>query len=60
MDITCPNCGPRPVEEYRFGGEIPAVPDSVEGAEARELGLQQVGEAARHAGEELVARVQAS
>lgn len=37
MDITCPNCGPRPVEEYRFGGEIPAVPDSVEGADARNV-----------------------
>jgi len=32
--VTCPNCGQRPVEEFRFGGEIPSPPsdltDSVE------------------------------
>ncbi|MBA3796036.1 MAG: sarcosine oxidase subunit delta [Chloroflexi bacterium] len=22
LRITCPNCGRRPVEEYRFGGEL--------------------------------------
>ena len=27
--ITCPVCGARPVEEYRFGGEIPNVPDHI-------------------------------
>ncbi len=27
--VTCPNCGPRPVEEFRFGGEIPQPPASV-------------------------------
>ena len=26
--LTCPNCGPRPVEEFRFGGELPDVPDA--------------------------------
>jgi heterotetrameric sarcosine oxidase delta subunit len=25
MMITCPNCGPRPVTEWRYGGEIPIV-----------------------------------
>lgn len=27
--IPCPNCGLRPVEEYRFGGELPTVPDNI-------------------------------
>jgi sarcosine oxidase, subunit delta len=27
--ITCPHCGPRPVEEFRFGGEIPAPPERI-------------------------------
>ena len=27
--VTCPNCGLRPVEEFRFGGEIPQTPVSV-------------------------------
>jgi len=27
--ITCPTCGERPVSEFRFGGELPHVPDSV-------------------------------
>jgi heterotetrameric sarcosine oxidase delta subunit len=25
--ITCPTCGERPVAEFRFGGELPHVPD---------------------------------
>lgn len=29
LSISCPNCGPRSVEEYRFGGEFPTVPDAV-------------------------------
>ena len=33
--ITCPTCGPRPVEEYRFGGEQPSVPDAVTDPDAR-------------------------
>lgn len=28
MNIPCPNCGARPIEEFHFGGEIPAVPAS--------------------------------
>ena len=35
--ITCPCCGLRPVDEYRFGGEMPEVPESVVGAQARDL-----------------------
>jgi len=27
--ITCPTCGERPVNEFRFGGELPHVPDSI-------------------------------
>lgn len=34
--ITCPVCGLRPVEEYRFGGEIPRVPDRITDPEARD------------------------
>ena len=26
LTIVCPNCGPRPVEEFRFGGELPEPP----------------------------------
>ena len=26
LTIVCPHCGPRPVEEFRFGGEIPSPP----------------------------------
>ena len=33
--ITCRTCGPRPVEEYRFGGEQPSVPESVTDPDAR-------------------------
>ena len=33
--IACPTCGPRPVEEYRFGGEMPHVPDEVTDPGAR-------------------------
>jgi heterotetrameric sarcosine oxidase delta subunit len=29
LTIVCPNCGPRPVEEYRFGGEFPNPPASL-------------------------------
>ncbi len=35
--IPCPTCGDRPVEEFRFGGEIPNVPDSVVGDEERNI-----------------------
>ncbi len=36
LRLTCPNCGVRPLEEF-LHGEIPQVPSSVEGAEARDL-----------------------
>jgi heterotetrameric sarcosine oxidase delta subunit len=26
--LPCPNCGPRSVYEFRFGGEVDAVPDA--------------------------------
>lgn len=29
LTVTCPNCGPRPVEEFRFGGELPQPPASL-------------------------------
>ncbi len=35
--VTCPNCGPRPVEEFRFGGEIPQPPASVTDALERDF-----------------------
>ncbi len=35
--ITCPTCGERPVTEYRFGGEIPQVPDRLTDPDARNL-----------------------
>jgi heterotetrameric sarcosine oxidase delta subunit len=27
--LTCPTCGERPVTEFRFGGEIPNVPEAL-------------------------------
>lgn len=35
--ITCPNCGSRPVDEYRFGGELRHVPDSIADPVERDL-----------------------
>jgi sarcosine oxidase subunit delta len=35
--ITCPHCGSRPIEEYRFGGEVPAVPAWVVDPDARNV-----------------------
>jgi sarcosine oxidase subunit delta len=35
--ITCPTCGERPVSEFRFGGELPHVPDSITAPDARNL-----------------------
>ena len=35
LAIACPNCGPRPTEEFRFGGELPGVPDWVVDADDR-------------------------
>ena len=35
--ITCPICGERPASEFRFGGELPSVPDWIVGDEARNV-----------------------
>ena len=37
LDITCPSCGRRPLDEYRFGGEVPTIPDSVVDPDARDV-----------------------
>ena len=37
LTITCPNCGPRPVEEFRFGGELPQPPANLTGEFERDL-----------------------
>jgi sarcosine oxidase subunit delta len=36
LRITCPNCGPRSVEEW-FHGEILAVPEAITDPDARDL-----------------------
>jgi sarcosine oxidase, subunit delta len=36
LHIPCPHCGARPVEEFIYG-EIPQVPDSLTGDDARDL-----------------------
>ena len=36
LQIDCPHCGRRPLEEFLYG-EIPSVPDSVTDADARDL-----------------------
>jgi heterotetrameric sarcosine oxidase delta subunit len=37
LTIPCPHCGPRPVEEFRFGGEDPEAPATITDAEERDL-----------------------
>jgi sarcosine oxidase subunit delta len=37
LTLTCPNCGPRPVEEFRFGGELPTPPERLTDPFARDL-----------------------
>ncbi|MGZ7023290.1 MAG: sarcosine oxidase subunit delta, partial [Ilumatobacteraceae bacterium] len=37
LTIVCPNCGPRAVEEFRFGGELPQPPDGLTDAFDRDL-----------------------
>jgi sarcosine oxidase subunit delta len=37
LRITCPTCGERPVEEYRYGGEIPVVPATITDPDARDV-----------------------
>jgi sarcosine oxidase, subunit delta len=41
--ITCPNCGPRPASDYRYGGEVrPAAdPDAEPEVEARRLWMRR-------------------
>jgi heterotetrameric sarcosine oxidase delta subunit len=34
LTVVCPNCGARPVEEFRFGGELPNPPASITDASA--------------------------
>ncbi len=34
INIPCPNCGDRPVEEFAFG-EVPIVPDVINGSAER-------------------------
>lgn len=36
IQITCPTCGRRPIEEFVYG-EIPVVPESIVDADARDL-----------------------
>jgi len=36
LRITCPNCGPRAIEEFLYG-EIPEVPESLTDLDARDL-----------------------
>jgi sarcosine oxidase, subunit delta len=36
-EIHCPNCGGRSRDEFRFGGELPTVPDSVTEPAARNV-----------------------
>ncbi len=36
LEIECPHCGPRPLEEF-LHGEIPAVPDALTDPDARDL-----------------------
>ena len=35
--LTCPNCGRRPVEEFSFGGAVPAVPDGITDPDERDV-----------------------
>jgi heterotetrameric sarcosine oxidase delta subunit len=35
--LLCPNCGHRPVEEFSFGGEMPAVPDRLTDPDERNV-----------------------
>lgn len=37
LRIPCPHCGDRSVFEFRHGGEVPAVPDSITDPAARDI-----------------------
>lgn len=39
LPIDCPNCGRRPVTEFRYGGEIPSVPDRITDRDERDVDL---------------------
>lgn len=36
IQIPCPNCGARPIQEFMYG-EIPVVPETLTDADARDL-----------------------
>ncbi len=36
LQLTCPHCGPRPVEEFVYG-EVPQVPETLTDPDARDL-----------------------
>lgn len=36
IQIPCPNCGARPIQEFVYG-EIPVVPETITDADARDL-----------------------
>lgn len=36
INITCPTCGRRPVEEFAYG-EVPSVPDSITDPDERDV-----------------------
>lgn len=35
--LDCPRCGRRPLEEFTFGGEVRAVPDTISDPDARDF-----------------------
>jgi sarcosine oxidase subunit delta len=37
LQIDCPICGRRPVTEFRYGGELPQVPDALSDPDARDV-----------------------
>ncbi len=37
LQLACPNCGERPVEEFRYGGELPTVPETLIDPAARNV-----------------------
>ena len=38
LHLHCPHCGLRPIDEFLYG-DLPSVPDSIEGDDARNLDL---------------------
>jgi heterotetrameric sarcosine oxidase delta subunit len=35
--VTCPHCGARPYEEFRYGSVFPVTPDSITDTDARQV-----------------------